>query len=79
MGKFKAATYENTAVEAPENIGTQMEKLTPEQEKELNLTIAREGSWLNALFQEYNMSAQDKQEVLRRVIQDVKKKELKTA
>lgn len=49
-----------------------MEKLTPEQEKEINLKIAREGSWLNAIFQEHNLTATDKQEVLRRLFRQMK-------
>jgi len=53
-----------------------MEKLTPEQERELNLKIAQEGSWLNAIFQEHNLTAQDKQEVLRRLFQKLKSQKI---
>jgi hypothetical protein len=37
-----------------------------------NLKVAQEGSWLNRIFTEHNLSRKQRQEVLRRAMRDPK-------
>lgn len=65
--KSRIAISENIAAEVLDE-DLEKETLTPEQVREANLKVAREGSWLNALFQEHKLTVKDKQEILRRVM-----------
>lgn len=49
-----------------------MNPLTPEQIKE-HKKIAKEGSWLCGLFQEYTLNASEKKEILKLVFKGIKK------
>lgn len=51
-------------------------KLTPEQIEEQK-KIARNASWINDIFQQNNLSVEDKQEIFRRLPDFIKEQELR--
>lgn len=48
-----------------------------ERKDEINRKLTREGSWINAIFSEYNLDAKERQHILRSVINDIKIEERK--
>lgn len=54
-----------------------MEGKITERKDEINRKLTREGSWINAIFSEYNLDAKERQHILRSVINDIKIEERK--